>query len=178
MYQQPAGSPPTGEPAFLVIGKLRHPHGVRGEILMEVITDFPERLKVGSQVYVGAEYRPERIRTIRAHGKGLLISFEAYQTPESVGVLRNQLVFTPSTNLPPLPEGEYYHHQLIGLRVLSDQSQELGHLAEILSTHANDVYIIRRPDGTELLLPAIESVILKIDLQQREILVHLLPGME
>lgn len=145
---------------------------------MEVITDFPERLKVGSQVFVGAEYRPERIRTIRPHGKGLLISFEAYTSPEAVGVLRNQLVFTSSTNLPPLPEGEYYHHQLIGMRVLSDQSQELGYLTEIISTPANDVYLIRRPDGTELLLPAIESVVLKIDLQQREILVHLLPGIE
>jgi len=162
----------------LVIGKLRHPHGVRGEILMEVITDFPERLKVGSQVFVGADYRPERIRTIRPHAKGLLISFEAYQSPESVGLLRNQFVFTSSKDLPPLPEGEYYHHQLIGMRVLSDQSQELGYLAEILSTPANDVYLIRHSDGTELLLPAIESVILKVDLNQREILVHLLPGIE
>jgi 16S rRNA processing protein RimM len=175
--EQPAGSPPNGEPAFLVVGKLRHPHGVRGEILMEVITDFPERLQAGIQVYLGEEHRPERIRSRRPHGQGLLLAFDGYTTPETVGELRNALVYVPTADRPPLPAGEYYHHQLLGLRVVADNGDELGRLSEILGTAAQDIYVVRNESGAEILLPAVDEVILEIDLENRLIRVHLLPGL-
>jgi 16S rRNA processing protein RimM len=175
-FKTPAGSPQSGEPEYLVIGKLRHPHGLRGEMLMEVITDFPERLQPGVRVYAGDERRPLQVRSIRSHAKGALIAFEGYDTPEAVGEFRNALVFTTTATLPKLPEGEYYHHQLIGLDVVTDEGQELGRLAEIMNTSANDIYIVRSEAGREILLPAIDPVILSIDLEQRKILVHLLPG--
>ncbi len=120
------GSPPDGEPAFLVVGKLRHPHGVHGEILMEVITDFPERLQSGMTVFVGEDHQPQRIRSLRGHGRGLLLTFDGFTTPETVGALRNAMVYVPTADRPPLPEGEYYHHQLLGLRVVSDDGQRAG----------------------------------------------------
>jgi len=156
--EQPAGSPPNGEPAFLVVGKLRHPHGLRGEILMEVITDFPERLQPGFEVFIGEEHRPERIRSRRAHGQGLLVAFDGYTTPETVGELRNALVYVPTASRPALPPGEYYHHQLLGLHVIEENGNELGRLAEIL-------------------LPATDEVILEIDLENSLLRVHLLPGL-
>lgn len=175
-YQPPAGSPLSGEPEYLVVGKLRHPHGVHGEMLMEIITDFPERLHAGVQVYIGDDYRPLRLHSRRNHAKGLLVAFEDYETPESVGELRNALVFTATSQLPALPEGEYYHHQLIGLNVITDEGQELGRLAEIMTTSANDIYVIRSQAGQEILLPAIDQVVQIIDLEQRKMVVHLLPG--
>jgi 16S rRNA processing protein RimM len=174
---QSAGSSPSGEPEFLVVGKLRHPHGLKGEIMMDIITDFPERLKPGTAVFAGDEHRPLRIRSHRPHARGLLVGFDGMDTPEEVGVLRNMYLYVPAADRPPLPEGEYYHHQLLGLRVVSDEGQELGSLVEILNTGANDIYVIRSPQGREILLPAIESVLLAVDLQQREIRVHLLPGL-
>ncbi len=173
----PTGSPPTGEPAFLVVGKLRHPHGLKGEILMEVITDFPERLQAGVQVYAGEPPRPLHIRSRRKHGQGLLLGFEGYDSPETVGELRNALVFVSTADRPPLPPGEYYHHQLIGLRVISEDGQELGRLVEIMTTPANDVYVVRGA-GPDLLLPAIEPVVRAIDLERGEMQVHLLPGLQ
>jgi 16S rRNA processing protein RimM len=175
--EQPAGSPFGGEPAFLVVGKLRHPHGVKGEILMEVITDFPERLLPGGQVFVGEEHRPERILTRRAHGRGLLVSFDGYTAPETVGELRNAYVYVPTAGRPELPAGEYYHHQLLGLRVIGEDGNELGKLAEILSTAAHDIYIVRSESGAEILLPATDEVILEIDLKNGLLRVHLLPGL-
>jgi 16S rRNA processing protein RimM len=175
--EQPAGSPQSGEPEFLVIGKLRAPHGLRGELLMDVLTDFPERIKPGREVYIGDDHRPLKVRSRRPASKGLLIGFDGYDTPEAAGELRNQNVFVATSGLPALPEGEYYHHQLIGLRVVSDTGEELGRLAEILDTSANDVYIIRPAEGPDLLLPAIDPVIVNIDLEQQTITVHLLPGM-
>ena len=172
-----AGSPPGGEPAFLVVGKLRHPHGVRGEILLEVLTDFPERLQPGVTVLVGEEHQPLRLRSRRVHNKGLLVGFDGYNVPETVGALRNALVYVNTADRPPLPEGEYYHHQLLGLRVVDDEGHELGRLIEILTTKANDIYMVRGESGPDILLPAIESVILDIDLQNGLMQVHLLPGL-
>jgi 16S rRNA processing protein RimM len=143
---------------------------------MDVITDFPERLRRGATVYVGDAHQPHKIRSLRWHGTTLLISFDAYDAPETAGVLRNQLVFVHAEDRPSLPEGEYYHHQLLGLRVVSDDGQDLGHLAEILQTGANDVYVVRPLSGPEILLPAVDEVILEIDLARGEIRVHLLPG--
>ena len=77
-----------------------------------------------------------------------------------------------------LPEGEFYLHQLLGLRVVRDEDNlPLGQVAEILETGANDVFLVRRETGADLLLPDIDPVILKIDLEQGEIRVHLLPGL-
>lgn len=175
--EQPAGSLDIGEPVFLVVGKLRKPHGLRGELQMEVITDFPERLTRGVQVYVGEEHRPQHIRSIRGHDRLLLVAFSDFHDPESAGGLRNQLVYVRADDRPALPEGEYYQHQLLGLKVISDEGEELGHLVQILETGANDVYIVRPLAGPELLLPAIDEVILQVDLEQSRMMVHLLPGL-
>lgn len=172
-----AGSPIAGEPEFLVIGKLTHTHGVRGEILMLVWTDFPERLVPGVRVYIGPGKEPLELVSRRSHAKGLLVSFRGYESPQSAARLTNQLVHVKASDRPPLPPGEYYHHQLLGLTVIDDTGKELGLLEQILTTGANDVYLVRSPSGKEILLPAIESVILEIDLHERQMKVHLLPGL-
>ena len=144
---------------------------------MDVITDFPERLKPGSAVFGGEEHRPLCIRTRRPHAGGLLVSFEDLNTPEQVGVLRNMLLYVSAADRPALPEGEYYHHQLLGLRVVGDDGQDLGRLAEILVTSANDIYVVRKAGQPDLLLPAIGPVVLNIDLEQRVMTVHVLEGL-
>jgi 16S rRNA processing protein RimM len=172
-----AGSPLRGEPDFLAVGKLRRPHGLHGEILMELLTDFPERLTDGMLLYVGAEYRPLRMLHTRRHRELLIVTFEGYETPEGVGELRNQFVFVPTADIPSLPEGEYYHHQMLGLQVVSESGVSLGKLEEILETGANDVYVIRRENAADILIPAIDPVILEIDLKKGEMRVSLLPGL-
>ena len=171
------GSPPNGEPEYLVVGFLRRPHGVKGEMLMDVHTDFPERLKTGMTVYLGDQYQPITIASLRGHAKGLLIRFRSIKTPEDAGLYRNTWMYVPTADRPPLPEGEYYHHQLIGLNVVTDENRELGTLVDIIETGANDVYLIRGADGKETLLPAIPPVILDINLADRQMCVHLLDGL-
>jgi len=189
--ERPAGSPSAGEPAILVVGKIRRPHGVTGEVLVEIYTDFPERLAPKTRVFVGAAHQPLTIRTCRPHKDGLLLTFEDIITPEQVGLLRNQLLYITAAERPPLPEGEYYHHQIVGLNVVDENGQELGKVIEILETGANDVYVVMRDpqypkngytsagagSGTELLLPAIPDVVLDVDLPRKTMRVHLLPGL-
>jgi 16S rRNA processing protein RimM len=171
---QPSGSPVEGEPLFLVVGKLRHSHGLRGEILMDVITDFPERIRQGKTLYIGENHLPMKVASRRVHGSNLLLAFDGIETSEEVGRLRNQWAYVPASDRPPLLEGEYYHHQILGLQVKSEDGLDLGQVSDILETGANDVYVIRSQSGNELLLPAIQSVILAIDLDKSEMTVHLL----
>ncbi len=172
-----AGSPSPGEPVFLAVGKLRRPHGVRGELQMEVLTDFPERLRPGITLYVGPEHRPMRLRSRRSARQTLIVAFEGCQTPEEASAIRNLLVFVRADDRPPLPEGEYYHHQLIGLRAVTEEGRFLGTVREILETGANEVYVLLPENGPEILLPGIDEVILGIDLEKGELRVHLLPGL-
>jgi 16S rRNA processing protein RimM len=165
------------QPVFLVVGKLRHSHGLHGEILMEVITDFPERIRQGKTLLIGESHQPLKVTSRRIHGGNLLLGFDGIDTPEESGRLRNQWVYVPASDRPPLSEGEYYHHQLLGLQVTSEDGLELGKITNILETGANDVYVVRSESGNEVLLPAIQSVILTIDLDKGQMLVHLLPGL-
>jgi 16S rRNA processing protein RimM len=175
--QDNTGLPSSGEPVFLAVGRLRKAHGVQGEMQMDVLTDFPERLKKGQTLYAGDEHKPLRVCKVRSMNQVLLIAFEGYSTPEQVAELRNQIVYVNASTLPPLGEDEYYHHQLLGIRVIDETGENLGILTDILETGANDVYVIQRQSGPDLLLPAIEETILSIDLEKGEMKVHLLPGL-
>lgn len=174
---QPAGSPTAGEPAFLVIGKVRRPHGVKGDVLVEIYTEFPERLRPEAVVYVGEEHLPLKISRRRNHNEGLLLAFEQYTTPEQVGRFRNQLLYTAKSDAPELPPGEYYLYEFIGLDVVDEKDVPLGKVSEVLQTGANDVYVVTNESGGELLLPAIAEVVLDVDIAAKKMRVHLLPGL-
>jgi 16S rRNA processing protein RimM len=168
---------PDGEPVYLAVGFLRRAHGVRGEIIMDLHTDFPERLRSGRKLFVGEEHRAMTLAGARPHAKGMLVKFRGIETPEEAGQLRNQWVYTRASDVPSLPEGKLYQHELLGFGVVDEHGDPLGELVEILETGANDVYVIRNESGKELLLPAIPSVILEIDAAQRLMRVHLLEGL-
>jgi 16S rRNA processing protein RimM len=173
--QEPgAGVQPTT--GFLSVGKLGRPHGVRGEIVMEILTDFPERIRSGVTLYVGAAHHPLRVRSRRRADASLLLAFDGYDTPETVGELRNQIVYVSIADRPPLPEGEYYHHQLIGKPVVAEDGRQLGLLTEIIETGANDVAVIQPEIGREILIPLIDGVLLGVDEPAGVVSVHLLPG--
>lgn len=167
-----SGSPASGEPVFLAVGRLRRAHGLQGEMIMNILTDFPERLVIGKVVYVGEAHMPIVIRSMRPKDKEILISFDEIHDPESAVAFRNQYLFVRADEIPPLPEGEYYHHQLLGLAAVSPQGDVLGTLVDIIETGAKDVYVIRLHENQgELLVPAVEPFVLGIDLDHGKIIV-------
>ena len=173
-----SGSPSTGEPEYLVVGTIKRPHGLRGEMLMDVITDFPERLGPGSKVFLGTRHTPATIHAGRLHARGLLIRLQGVETPEAAGAFRNHAVYVLSSDRPDLPPGQYYHHELLGSTIVQDGEQRsIGTLVEILQTGANDVYVIKDAENRELLLPVIAGVVLGIDVAQRLIMVRIPDGM-
>ena len=173
-----SGSPTPGEPEFLAVGKLRRPHGVRGEMLMSVWTDFPERLHPDKHVYVGKSYQLCQIKTIRDHRQDMIISFDGFTSRDDVGHLRNNVVYVRTSDIPALPDDGIYLHQLIGLKVISDEDETvLGVVTEIIETGANHVLLVRRESKGDLLIPDIEPVVFNVNLEKGEILVHLIPGL-
>jgi 16S rRNA processing protein RimM len=168
---------PDGEPVYLAVGFLRRPHGVRGEIIMDLHTDFPERLRSGRDLFVGDEHKSLSLTGVRPHAKGMLVKFKGIETPEDAGQLRNQWVYVKSTDVPSLPDGKLYQHELFGFQVVDDNENPLGELVEIIETGANNVYVVRNESGKEILLPAIPSVILETDPVRRLMRVHLLEGL-
>jgi 16S rRNA processing protein RimM len=162
---------------YLAVGLLRRPHGVKGDLLMEIYTDFPERLRPGVTLYVGETRAPLKIARVRPHNDGLIIGFAGLQNPEQAAAYRTHVAYVPVADRPPLPEGQYYHHQLLGLQIVTEAGEDLGVLDQILETGANDVYVVLAPGKPELLLPAIPPVVRKIDLQARTMTVHLLDGL-
>lgn len=168
---------PKGEPLYLSVGFLRRPHGLQGEIIMDLHTDFPERMKSGRKLFIGEEYIPVTLTSVRPHQSGLLVKFKNVETIEDAGVFRNQWVFVKRSDTPPLPAGTIYQHELIGFKVLDENDNPLGELVEILETGANAVYVVRDDTGKEILLPAIPSVILELQPARRFIRVHVLEGL-
>ena len=175
VQQENAGSAFDG-PAFVLVGKIQRPHGVAGEITMRVATDFPERIRRGSKLYLGESHKEVKVQKTRWKGNLLLIKLVGFDTPEDVMVFTNLWAFVSVDDIPPLPEGEYYHHQLIGLKVFEGE-EFLGDLTSILQTGANDVYILEDSEGKELLIPAIPEVIQNVDIKNRRINVKLIEGL-
>jgi 16S rRNA processing protein RimM len=174
--EQNSGSP-KGESIYLAIGFLRRPHGVQGEVIMDLHTDFPERIKTGRKVYVGEKHEVFTIGAVRPHADGLLVKIRGFDTPETAGRFRNQWVYVQSSEVPALPEGKYYKHELIGLTVMTDANEKLGILNEVLETGANDVYVIVKEDGKEILLPAIPDVVLDVNMAEKVMKVHIIEGL-
>jgi 16S rRNA processing protein RimM len=161
---------------FLAIGRVLRPHGVHGELLVESLTDFPGHLEAIKVVYLGEAAESHTLAAARIHRHQLILRLEDCHDRESADAYRQQLVQIRTESAAPLPPGLYYHHQLLGLSVYTDDGEDLGQLVDILETGANDVYVVRGAKG-EILLPVIESVIRAVDLDQKRLTVHLLEGL-
>jgi len=168
-----SGSPQSGEPVYLTVGKIRRPHGVKGEVVMEMITDFPQRITAGIQIHIGPKKQAYKLASIRPTGELYLISIEGFTDCDAVSVFRNQWVYVPASTIGPLPDGLFYHREVIGMQVADEQGNSIGIVREILVTGANDVYVVEAEDGSEILLPAIKSVILMMDRDTGRMVVRL-----
>jgi 16S rRNA processing protein RimM len=171
------GSPNESEPDFILIGFVRRPHGLKGELLFSLETDFPEHLIKGAKFYLSEEHLTVTVRSRRNHAQGLLLTFEEFPDKPSVERLHNVPVYSKIAEMPALPEGKVYQHQLLGLQVVEENGESVGRLTQILSTGSNDVYVVRDEAGKEILLPAISDVVRRIDLDDKRVIVRIIPGL-
>jgi 16S rRNA processing protein RimM len=164
-------------PEFLAVGRILRPHGVRGNLLISAESDVIKSITSGSKVFLGPEHIPFTVRHFSTHRNHFLLNLETLNSRDDAEVYRQSTVYIHFEDRSPLPENVYFHWQLLGLHVRSDEDENLGILSEIIETGANDVYLVRSEEGDELLLPAIESVVQAIDLEESLMIVHLIPGL-
>lgn len=158
-----------------MVGTVAGVHGHDGTLRIAPESDNPERFRKGSRLIAnGVSYTV--LRAIRA-GPTLLVQLEGVASEREAADLVGAALAVPESAVPSLTEGAYYHFQLIDLAVYSSDGEELGVVKEILQTGANDVYVVVK-DDTELLVPAIEDVVLDVDLQGRRMKVDLPEGLE
>ncbi len=165
-------------PEHLVVGRVVRPHGVRGGLVVQPESKVIESLQPGGIVLLGESAREYKIENIRAHHKRFLLSVEGIVDRTQAEQYRDLEVKLSYQDSDPLAEYEYYYWQILGMRVETEEGQELGEIVNIIETGANDVYIVQAESGEELLLPAIEDVIIDVDLEAERMLVHLLPGLQ
>lgn len=176
MSESLAGRSPEVAEGYIAIGQVAGPWGVRGEVKVNLHTDFPERFKTTTVVYLGPQAQPVRVLGSRLHGGQVLLRLEGYTTREAAEALRNLWVQVPRDQVVPLPEGEHYVFEMIGLRVRTADGRQLGVITEVLLTAANDVLVVEGDLG-EVLIPYLSSVVVAEDMAAGEIVVQPPPGL-
>lgn len=164
-------------PNFLVVGRIVRPHGVRGGLVVEQFSKLIQSICPGVEIFLGNTTTPSMVKSMRLHRGRYLLVIEGCEDRDTAEQWRDAEIRLESGGVESLQEGEYYHWQLLGLRVSCEDGRVLGEIVEILETGANDVFVIRDETGDEVLLPAIESVVLDVDLEEGKVIVHLLPGL-
>lgn len=167
----------TDQDGYIVVAKIRRPHGVQGEMLVDIHPGFPYVIHPKQTIFLGERHIPTIVITVRSHHRGLLLRLSGIKSPEEAGNYRNQNLSIAVSDLQKLPNGHNYTHELIGMQVEDLKGNILGKLKEILITRANDVYVITSSSGKEILLPAIPEVVKDVDLENMVMKVELLPGL-
>jgi len=161
------------------IGRIIGTHGYKGTVKVEPLTDFPQRFKNLKKVKLSQANTVCElfVDNCSIHQGRLLMKFIGIDTIEEANKYRNAFLNIAADELYPLPDGYYYHFQLIGMKVYDLEIGYIGELTDILETGANDVYVIKSENHGEVLIPAIKEVIMEVNLNQQTIRVKLLPGL-
>ncbi len=164
---------------MISVGEICGARGLRGEIKVLPLTDFPERFSGMGEIWVeqGSLSGLYKIESYRFHKQFILFKLVGIDTREQASSLVKGLLKVEESEVYPLPEDTNYVFQLVGLEVYDAKRGFLGTVSEVLQTGANDVYVIKGERFGEILIPAIKDVVLDIDLSVSKMKVKLLPGL-
>ena len=157
---------------LIAVARIITPHGVRGEVKLQPLTDFPHRFAETESLLL-ADGTRMILESARLQRDTVLAKFKGMDTPEAWIPFRRQELFITEDALMPLPEGQYYIHQIIGLEVVDESGAVQGTVGDVLQTGSNDVYVVKSSDDKEILLPAIDTVVKRIDLPAGRMIVVL-----
>jgi 16S rRNA processing protein RimM len=170
------------QPKYLLLGEVLRPHGIRGELRMRILTDYPERITDLETIYIGkdpyeanaAAYRVEHMRLHQAYG---LLKLATIDDRTQAEPFRELFVMVDIADAVPLEEDEFYLYQLIGLKVETEAGEFLGEIQDVLETGANDVYVVKGEAYGEVLIPVTDETIVKTDIEAGVMVVNLPDGL-
>lgn len=164
---------------FFQIGVISSTHGIKGEVKVFPTTDEVNRFKKLKEVYLdtGKERLILHPESVKFFKQFVILKFKEFNDINEIEQYRNKSLLVDREHAVKLKKDEYFIADLMGLKVITDEGEQLGILKDVLQTGANDVYIVETSEGKEVLLPAIKECVLKVDVEAGEVLVHIMPGL-
>ena len=161
------------------VGVISNTHGIAGEVKVFPTTDDVKRFKKLKEVILdtGKDTQILHVEQARFFKNMVILKFKEFKSINDVERLRGKSLYVTRENAVKLQKDEYFIADMIGIQVLSDEGEDLGILDDVLQTGANDVYVVTKEGQKELLIPAIRECILDIDIKNRQMQVHLMPGL-
>lgn len=165
---------------MVTIGRVARVHGLRGDVKVQSLSDVPDRFETLKKVTLegpGGARRELAVRAARSAGNGYLIAFEGITTPEAAAPLVGGFLQIAGEQAETLPDGQYYHRDLIGMAVRTEDGRAVGTLEDILPTGANEVFVVRNSAGREHLIPATKEIVRVVDVAGRAMTIRQVKGL-
>jgi 16S rRNA processing protein RimM len=173
----------TGIETRVLVGIVLKTIGLKGELKIKPLTDNPDRYSEGSKVWAGGEAEkalPLTVRSSRDAGRDIAVFFDEIDSIEKAQALRGKELFVPESDVPPLPEGEYYQFQVLGLEVYTSSGRLLGKVSDIIEAGEKDVYVVTGQGGkggkSEFLIPVTDEAVEEIDVKGGKIKLRPMKG--
>ena len=163
----------------LRVGVISSTHGLKGEVKVFPTTDDPSRFMnlQTCLLFDGKNYLDLTLERVRFFKQFVIVKFKDIDDISQIEKYKGKDLFVTRENAVPLEDDEVFVADLIGLKVVTDKEEFLGTLTDVLQTGSNDVYVVRSDGGKEILLPAIKECILDVNLENKSVKIHLLPGL-
>ncbi len=164
----------------LRVGVIIKPHGIKGEVKVYPTTDSPLRFNEITHVNIiqqGKAIGDVKVAGVKFFKDIVIIKLKGYNDINEVEALKGAELYIPREEGAELEDGEYYIADIIGMEVITDDGVRLGTVKDVMETGANDVYVVEREGGKELLLPAIKQCILDTNIDENVMTVHLMDGL-
>jgi 16S rRNA processing protein RimM len=164
---------------LLAVGRIEKAFGIKGEVIVDPMTDSPGRFRMLKRILLGADDQEVQeffIEQVSVEPRGVRVKLKGVRTRTAAEQIVGSLMFVDETDRARLPKGRFYVHQLIGLEVVDQQGKSLGKLKEVIKLPAQDVYVVD-VGGREIMLPAVKEFVTAIDMSGGTITVKLIEGM-
>ena len=164
---------------LLQVGAITSTHGLKGEVKVFPTTDDMNRFRRLKEVVMdtGREQITMEIESVKFFKQFVILKFKGYDRIEDIEIYKGKNLYVTRKNAVKCAKDEYFIADLVGLNVYNEEEQEIGKVADVLRTGANDVYVINLTDGRELLLPAIKDCVLDVNIEEGRIKIHILDGL-
>ena len=164
---------------YLEIGQIVNTFGIKGMVKIKPFTDDIRRFDRLEKVYIKKqkEKKEYQIEEVKYHKEMVLIKFKGIDNIDVANLLKNSYLIVDREKEEPLEEGRYYIVDMLGIDVYTEEGNLLGKLDDIYNTGSNDIYVVKDELGKQVLLPALKEVIKQVDIENRKMVVHLIPGL-
>ena len=162
---------------LISVGKVVRPHGLKGEVKVEPLTDWPERFEVYRSLYLEGEKGGwVDVERGRVQGRHVILKLQGVDDREGAGALREVVLKIRRRECPPLEEGSYYIFDLVGSTVRTVEGEAIGTVVDVLRMPAQDVFVVDM-EGREVLIPAVKAFIKDVDVENKRVVVELIEGL-